>query len=130
MEKSGKILLEDITEEEFLDHFPPDTNNDFTAISHLKQWFAVFIDDYDKKSGEAIRTKNTIERERLENLKAPWDLMNKILTEYKFKFYIKKFDSSLNPLQIHFTENGQDIIPIEDLIRRATINLFSSVGSP
>ena len=115
LEKSGKTLLEDITEEEFLEYFPQSINNDFTAISHLKDWFTVFIDDYDKKSGAANRTKNTIERERLENLKAPWVLMNDILKEYKFKYYIKDFDSSLNPLQIHFTENGQDIIPIEDL---------------
>ena len=40
--------------------------------------------------------------------------MNEILIEYGFKYHIKKFDSSLNPLKIEFTD-GQITIPVEHL---------------
>ena len=111
--KSGKTLIEDITEEEFLDSIPPDMNNDFTAISHLKQWFTVYLDNLRYRALNILGNESGTKKLLAE--KPPWILMNEILTEYKFKYYIKDFDSSLNPLQIHFTENGQDIIPIEDL---------------
>ncbi len=112
LEKTAKTFIEDITEQEFLDNLPQDMNNEFTTIGHLKQWFTIYLDDYKTRCAKFINDDSKINEIREE--KQPWHLMNEILKKYKFKYYIKKFDSSLSPLKIEFTD-GHITIPAEGL---------------
>ncbi len=117
LDNTDKTDIEELTEQEIQDNVPLDIQNEFTSLTHLKRWFENYIDDYDKRSGKALRDKNQHEIQFMQKEKPPWVLMNEILAKYEFKYRIKDIDAGVSPLVIQFynVEDNNIIVPVNDL---------------
>ncbi len=128
LKKTGKSKLEDLTEEEFSNAIHLDPSNNFTTLYHLKKWFEVFTDDFDRRSGKANRVGSDEDRTSLLSEPMPWELMNEILERYDFKYRIRDFDSSISPIDIKFYNDTTDTPISIDTLSSGEQQLISLVA--